>query len=249
MITFDLKYIFIFLAGIIFGLFFFGLLYLYAVVISIKRGEHKIKKNPPYIDEVEIELLIKDAQKEFKNRSARKEVGLFPHLKDVSYDLALDIASKYKPKSKYPLLELTMEESLLLTHYIANRIEEFLDKRFISWLFRKRTLAQIKGILDTKTKIEESKIVKAGKKANAVKVGKTVLDVLNIFNGARWLKKVTFDRAIEGILVKIGLVVVAIVGEETYKIYSKKVFQEPKDLETDIDEIYESIKGDLNESI
>ncbi len=248
MIPFDYKYLIVFLTGILFGFFFLALVYLYAVILSLNRKNRKIKKNPPVVDEIEIAFFIKDAQNKFKDKAARKEAGLFPYLKEISYELALDIARKYYPTSKYPLLELTIEESLLLTHYIANRIEEFLSAKMLSVL-KKRRLSTIKGILDQKARIEESKVVKATKEADAIKVGKTVMNVLNAINPAYWIKKVTVDKLYEIILVKIGLAIIAIVGEETYKIYSKSVFLEPKDLESDIDDLYESIKGDLNESI
>ncbi len=248
MIQFDYKYLIVFLTGILFGFFFLALVYLYTVILSLNRKKRKIKKNPPVVDEIEINLFIKDAQEKFKNKSVRKEVGMFPYLKDISYELAYDIASKYYPTSKYPMLELTIEESLLLTHYIANRIDEFLSAKMLSVL-KKRRLSTIKNILDQKTKIEESKVVKATKEADAISVGKTVMNVLNMINPAYWIKKVTVDKLYEIILVKIGLAVISIVGEETYKIYSKSVFIEPKDLESDVDELYESIKGDLHESI
>ncbi len=46
-------------------------------------------------------------------------------------------------------------------------------------------------------------------------------------------------------MVKIGLTVIGISGEETYKIYSKKVFNEEKDLDTGVEAIYQNIAREL----
>jgi hypothetical protein len=37
------------------------------------------------------------------------------------------------------------------------------------------------------------------------------------------------------------LVSIGIVGEETYKIYSKSVFMDPEDLSVDIDQLYKDL--------
>lgn len=248
MIPFDYKYLIVFLTGVLFGFFFLFLVYLYTVILSLNRKRRKIKKNPPVIDELEITLFIKDAQDKFKNKPLRKEVGLFEHLKTITYDLSLDIAKKYYPTSKYPHLELTIEESLLLTHYIANRIDELLSAKLLSTL-KGRSLAQIKNLYDQKVKLSESKLIKVSKEAKVKTVGKTILNVLNMINPAYWIKKVTVDKLYDIIIIKICLAIISIVGEETYKIYSKSVFIEPKDIDSDVDKLYESIKEDLHESI
>lgn len=241
---FDFKYLIVFLTGIAFGFLFLLLLYLYMAIISLNRKNRKIKKNPPVIDEVEISLFIKDAQEEFKNKPLRKEVGLVNHVKTICFSLAEDIAKKYYPTSKYPLLELTVQESLLLGHYISDRIDQFLDAKLLR-IVKNRSLAQIKGIYDQKVKISESKIVKASQKANVKGIGKTVVNVLNAVNPAYWVKKVTVDKLYDIIIIKICLAIIAIVGEETYKVYSKRVFLEPAELDTNLDQIYDEIKEEL----
>ena len=70
----------------------------------------------------------------------------------------------------------------------------------------------------------------------------TVMNVLNMINPAYWIKKVTVDKLYEIILVKIGLAIIAIVGKKHIK-FILRVSLEPKDLESDIDDLYESIKG------
>lgn len=236
---FDWRYLFVFLAGIVFGFIFMLLIYLYTVILSLrKKGQYK--RRPVEIDELEIELLIKDAQDIFKDKELRKEVGLATHLKNVNLDLASDIAKKYYPTSKYPLLELTVEEGLELANYITERINDFLSAKILSPI-KRTTLARIKGIYDTKVRVEETKLVKAGKKVGAGRISKTVLGVVNALNPAYWIKRLAVDKLYDVIIVRISLAVIAITGEETYKIYSKSVFKDPEDLAIDIDQLYKDI--------
>ena len=52
-----------------------------------------------------------------------------------------------------------------------------------------------------------------------------------------------------GIIInKLCLIVIAIVGEETYKIYSKKVFEKEVSLETNIDELYEELDKEITDA-
>lgn len=235
----DWKYLFVFMTGILFGFLFMLLLYLYTVILSLRK-KVKYKKSPIEIDALEIEMLIKDAQEQFKDKDLRKEVGFGTHLKNISFALAEDIAKRYYPTSKYPLLELTIEEALELTNYISDRVNEFLSAKILSPL-KRRTLANLKGMYDTKVKIEETKVMKTGKKVNANKIRKTVFGVVNALNPAYWIRRISVDKLYDIVLVKISLATIGIVGEETYKIYSKSVFKDPGELEFDIDSLYEEI--------
>ncbi len=240
--TFDFKYLIVFLTGIVFGFFFLALLYLYTAIIAVNRKNRKLKLNPPHIDELEISLLIKDAQQQFKNKSLRKEVGFAEHLKVICLELAGDISRKYYPTSKTPLLELTVEESLLLTHYISNRIDEFLSAKILATI-KRRTLAQIKFIYDSKVRISEMKVVKVAEEVQVKKISRAVMGTLNAINPAYWVKRFTVDKLYDLIIIKIAEAIIAITGEETYKVYSKRVFVEPKDLDLEIEELYDEIKG------
>jgi hypothetical protein len=46
-------------------------------------------------------------------------------------------------------------------------------------------------------------------------------------------------------MVKIGMAIIAITGEETYKIYSKKVFDEEKEIDSGFDDIYIEIASEM----
>ena len=163
---------------------------------------------------------------------------------EINKELAIDIAKKFYPKSKYPYLELTLDETMKLNHYITNRLEEVLEGRIFA-LVRGWTLAKLVEINDTKTRIEQTKIVKTAKKYS--KVTSAAIQVVNAVNPVYWIRKFTKETIINVIMVRIGLALIAITGEETYRIYSKKVFNIDVDLDTGIDRIYDELQKDLKE--
>ncbi|MFA5470498.1 MAG: hypothetical protein WC219_00435 [Acholeplasmataceae bacterium] len=241
-IVIDLSTLISFLIGVSFGFFLLLLIYLYAVLKSLNKGLKLRKADETDIDEEEIKWLIQDGQAQFKNKELRNEVGYAKHLQNITAELTVDIAKKFYPKSKYPYLELTVDETLNLAHYITDRVEDLLQGKILR-MTRGLTLAKIYELNETKTKIDNNKFVKAARKYS--KVTKAAVAVLNAVNPVYWFRKLTKETALNIIVVRIGLSIIAITGEETYKIYSKKVFNVEKTIETGVDDIYEDLKKDF----
>jgi hypothetical protein len=241
-IRFDLSTFLSFLIGVSFGFLVLLLFYLYAVLKSLNKGLKLRGTDEQDIDEEEIKWLIQDAQKQFKLKDVRNEIGYAKYLGQITKELSIDVAKKFYPKSKYPYLELTLDEALLLNHYITNRLEELLQGKILR-LTRGMTLAKIVELNDTKTKIEESAIVKTAKKYK--NAARTAVSVINAVNPVYWFRRVTQETVTQVVMNRIGLALIAITGEETYKIYSKKVFNIEKSIDTGVEDIYESIKDDI----
>lgn len=241
-IVIDLSTLISFLIGVSFGFFLLLLIYLYAVLKSLNKGLKLRKADETDIDEEEIKWLIQDGQAQFKNKELRNDVGYAKHLQNITAELTVDIAKKFYPKSKYPYLELTVDETLNLAHYITDRVEDLLQGKILR-MTRGLTLAKIYELNETKTKIDNNKFVKAARKYS--KVTKAAVAVLNAVNPVYWFRKLTKETALNIIVVRIGLSIIAITGEETYKIYSKKVFNVEKTIETGVDDIYEDLKKDF----
>lgn len=241
-IVIDLSTLISFLIGVSFGFFLLLLIYLYAVLKSLNKGLKLRKADETDIDEEEIKWLIQDGQAQFKNKELRNEVGYAKHLQNITAELTVDIAKKFYPKSKYPYLELTVDETLNLAHYITDRVEDLLQGKILR-MTRGLTLAKIYELNETKTKIDNNKFVKAARKYS--KVTKAAVAVLNAVNPVYWFRKLTKETALNIIVVRIGLSIIAITGEETYKIYSKKVFNVEKTIVTGVDDIYEDLKKDF----
>ena len=244
-LNFDFSALISFIIGIGFGFLSLSLIYLYAVIKSLNKGLKLRSTDEQVIDEEEIKMLIKDAQKEFKNKEQRVSVGYVKHLGNITKELTVDIAKKFFPKSKYPYLELTIDETLMLNHYITNRLSEIMKGKIFN-LTRGWTISKIVEMNETKSKIENSAVVKTAMKYS--KVTNAAVQILNAANPVYWVRKLTVDKVVNTITLRIGLALIAVTGEETYKIYSKKVFNVEKSIETDIDQIYLDLKKDLKDA-
>lgn len=234
-----------FLLGISFGFIILVMIYVYAVIRSMNKKLKHRKADEVDIDEQEIKWLIDDAKAQFKDKDTRNEVGFIKYLGNVSGELSSDIAKKFYPKSKYPYFELTIDETLHLNHYITNRIDELLSSKILK-LFRGLTLRRIIELNETKENIENNPIVRAAKKYRFAEVAKTTVAVLNATNPFYWARKGASKFTTHMVMMKIGLAVIAITGEETYKIYSKKVFDEERTIDAGLDEIYRDIARSEN---
>lgn len=231
------------LSGIFLGFIIFGLIYLYAVVRSLSSKVRTKKVEEEDVDEQEIRWLIKDAQKTFNDKKIRDEEGYATLLSQLTKDLSNDIASKFYPSSKYPYLELTIDETILLIGYISKRFDELMSKRILK-LFRGLTINQLIIAKDTKDSFDNHRIVKGIKKRGVAEVVKGFLTAINIVNPVHWIRK-SIGKVSDLIFVKIGLAIIGIAGEETYKIYSKKVFDEEKTIDTGIDDLYRDLAEEM----
>lgn len=227
----DWRYLLVFAIGIAFGCFFMLLVYVYSLFASLRKKK-RYKRNPVVIDEREIENLIKAAQDDFKDKEQRKELGFFTHFKNVNLELVYDISEKYYPASKYPQLELTIEEVLELVNYISQAINKLLSKKLINKV-KKFTISGIVKFVEPKNKEEEQKALN---ETNTF--GKKMKGAFK--KPFTHLKSFAADIVID----KLGLASIGIVGEESYNIYSKSVFKDPEDINVDVDKLYEDIIGD-----
>ena len=90
----------------------------------------------------------------------------------------------------------------------------------------------------------------AFKVANEVKtVSGRVMKVLNVINPLTLIRKVTFEKAINLIIDKLCIVAIAVVGEETFKIYSKTVFNKTVEVDSNIDQVLKSIDDDFKSAL
>lgn len=243
-INIDFSVFISFLLGISFGFVLLFLLYIYAVLKGINKNSRFRKADETDIDEEEIKWLIEDAQSQFKNKELREKIGLYTHLLQILQELSIDISKKFYPQSKYPYLELTVDESLKLSHYITDRIDELLKGRILA-LTRGFTLARIKEMTDVKTKVDQSVVGKAAKQYSTFSKG--LFATLNAVNPVYWFRKLTKETVTNIVIIRIGEALIRITGEETYKIYSKKVFNIEKTIDTGVDDIYQQIQQDVKE--
>ncbi len=218
--------------------FFFGVLtgmvlitstFVFLFIRSKVIDVEKVTRPTSDVDPDVLIGLIKTKQKEFKAKRKLKEEGVAKLTFNVSFELVNEIAKYFFPDSKYPTLELNVNELLNLNHYITDRINEILDKPVIKNT-KKMQIVKVMELLDKKRQVQESKVVKAAKKMRLGKVAKYGGMAINAVNPVYWFRKAVINTSVSAMTKKICVVVIGIVGEETIKVYSKALFDEPIDV-------------------
>jgi len=214
-----------FFFGMITGIVLFSAIYVFYFVRGKNIDIEAIKRPKIEVDQEYLLEKIKDKQKEFKRSMKLGNEGVAKKTFDLSYELVEEISEFFFPESKYPMLELSVNEILNLVHYITNRVDELLDRPVIK---NTKNLQVIKfmQMYDKKKKVEESKIYRAAKKVGVPKIMKYGGKVVGAINPVTWFRKAVINTSINAMTRKICIVVIGIVGEETVKVYSKALFDE-----------------------
>ncbi len=219
-IPFEFSDVLIYLSGILSGVIIAFLLYVLFILISINKSKRIIKESEEKISEEDVRLMIENARKNYLFlRKSKDDVVKANAFKETCLNLVNDIAKKCFPSSKNPMLELSIDESILLAKYVIQRIEELLNKKGLS-LIKKISISKINDILITKKKVENNIAYKEIKKHSKVtKIG------LNIFNAISKPFKFIGNTTKNFLVSKILLVTIGIIGEEAYKIYTKQAIK------------------------
>ena len=154
-----------------------------------------------------------------------------------------EIASRFYPKSKRPLSELSIDELILLNKYILTKLEEILSKPIIR-AFRGVKLSHVLILIDAKNKIDNNKAVKTVKKYKLQKVGEVIMNVVGVLNPAKWFQKIVIDPTTNLLLKQVLLTCIDYIGEETYKVYSKRAL---KNTEDELEHLLKTINNDKKE--
>lgn len=238
----DFSTILSFLLGIVMGFIILLLVYALAVISSIRTKNFIAKTDADDLTTQEVKDMVAQTQKAYKDKTLRKDISRISHCTSLSKDLAYGIAVRFYPESNHPFLELSINEITMLTGYITSRVDDILNHRGIRML-RKLKISTIVN-LSSKTKdIEESKAFQTTKMISQnLSKAKYVLDIINPL---KWGRKLIVDRVINMIVDQICLVIISIVGEETYKIYSKKVFHKEVEIDAGIEDLIDQMSDSL----
>ena len=71
--------------------------------------------------------------------------------------------------------------------------------------------------------------------------------VINLINPFWWAKKLVVNVSMNIVINKLALVIISIVGEEVYKVYSKKVFLEESNINSISEDEIKEIENELEE--
>lgn len=232
-----------FFFGMVTGIVIFSSMYVIFFVRGKKIDVDAIKiPTGTGVDKEILKLMIKDKQKEFKRSRKVGSDGAVKKTFDLSYQLIEDISQSYFPESKYPMLELSVNEILKLVHHITNRIDDLLDKPVIK---NTKNLQVIKfmEMYDKKKQVEESKIFRAAQKVRLPKIMKYGGKVVGAINPVTWFRKAVINTSVNAMTKKVCVVVIGIVGEETVKVYSKALFNEETSLDLVENDVMKLLEG------
>jgi len=232
-----------FFLGLFAGVFFVLIIYMYGVFRELRKESDLSTKNNDVNEDLIIEM-IKDAQKQFENKEKKRGLSYTSSLLQITKSLAFEIAHNFYPRSETPYLELSLNETLKLNHYITDRIDQLTNQPILK-LFRRYTMSTIYSFTVKTKKIVDNKVVKSLQDFGVDEVVKASMTALNAINPVYWIRKAG-NLVSDKIMSKIGLSIIAIVGEETYKIYSKKVFNEEKNIDTGVQNLYDDVKEEKN---
>lgn len=188
-----------------------------------------IKRPDRQMDPEDLKNLIYEKQRKLKRMLKYEQDGAFKATSAMAYELLEEISRYFFPESKYPMLELSVTELMELNHYVTNRIDTLLDIPILKNAKKTRIIHIVK-MYDRKKMVQESKIVRAAKKAKLGKVLKYGGMALNAINPVYWFRKLVINTSIDVMTRKVCVVIISVVGEETTKIYSKKLFDKDVDL-------------------
>lgn len=226
-IRFDIGSLFVFLSGVVLGVILASLVYIYSLLRTLKNKKHIVDSDlANEIKEEDIKEIIKKYQDYYLDNRKNKDKDIASNaIKEALKGTTYEIAQKFFPNSKKPLFEITIDEAIMLSHYISQRVDELLGHRGIR-IIRKIKISQILNIMEKTRKINNSQVVQSAKKYKVKEIIKTGISALNIVNPFYWVKKGISKISTGLVLKKIVLIIISITGEETYKIYSKQAFRE-----------------------
>ena len=235
-----------FFLGMATGAIAFSAIYILLLVRGKNINIEDIKRPTIDVDEEQLRLMILEKRKLFKRTKKLGNSSIAKLTFDMSYELIEEIATYFFPESKYPMMELSIHELLNLNHYITNRIGEMLDKPILKNTMNLR-VTKIMQMFDKKKSIEQSKVVKAAKKYKVGKVVKYGGAALNVVNPVYWFRKLVINTSVDVMTKKVCVVIIGIVGEETVKVYSKKLFDVPMELNMVDEEVNKMLEEGVTE--
>ncbi len=219
-----------FLIGIFSGFVLFTVVYIYFIVrgknVDLDSANHPVEE----VDEEALKTLITDKQSAFKTQHKKVNKGLGKLVFDLSFELVEEIAGYYYPDSPHPMMELSIDEMIDLNQYISKRIDTILEQPLLKNT-RNIRVTRIVQLFEKKKQIEQNKAFKVIRNKNVNRAFKATLGAINVFNPAYWFRKLVVGQSVDFITKRVALMIIAVVGEETSSIYSKKLFD--KDLEFD----------------
>jgi hypothetical protein len=205
------------------------------MLVTNRRARRKIfLSKEKTLSDTHIQSLIEEKHQELIDTVKFTDNAYFRVAFDLSLELMQDIAHYYFPDSKYPMYELSIQELLDLNYYVTMRIETIINGKFVRH-FKNHRISMIVNILQKKKALDNSKLMKLSRKYQVTKLYTFSRAVLNYANPIYWFRKLTIKPSVTLLTKEVCKMIIEIFGEETNKIYSKKIFQAQEEDEAQIE--------------
>jgi hypothetical protein len=234
-----LRTILYFFTGAVFG---FTLCSLSIAAIFLGREKKRKKKREltgDCLKDEEVKALIKKKQDLLPEAAAVANNSYFRAVFELSSELMYEIAAHYFPDKKYPIYELTPQEVLDLNRYVTDRIEKIINGKIIR-KFKKYRISTIVDLVNKKRDLDNIKLMKLNKQYQISKILGGVSTVWHAANPLTWLKKAAVKPLSAYVTKETAKWIIAIVGEEVDKLYSRKIFAPADDLDKADEDIVEA---------
>ena len=110
-----------FLTGLLSGAVILVLAYALSCIKSLKKDSKVSIDAIKGVNEEDVRKIIENHRETFKEETKRRKEVSVDLFKEVIFDMMNEIASKFYPKSKRPLSELSVDELILLNKYILTK--------------------------------------------------------------------------------------------------------------------------------
>lgn len=196
----------------------------YELPVNLNKKEKKmlLQKNKSTENAYKSYELVLLYQKILFDNKLRKGRDYIHYTFDLSKSLINNIAAIYFPESEKPMFEISIKETIELSKYLSKRISEILDYSGLKFI-RRINVNSIINIRNLSMDIYESNAVQTYKRMNVDKIMFGFKVLLNIVNPIYWVRKAMGKTAFRVVNKKLSSAVLQVVGEESYKIYSKDI--------------------------
>lgn len=230
------------LFGFVLGILFVISLLALLVHITNKRFI-KMSIESFTVDNEDISKLVTNKRKKILKSTRLGVINNFYLVQELTLELVKEIAEYYYPDSKYPHLEITIEEALDMNERILERLRLILDFKLVSFL-RNIRISQIISVLEFKKTIEQNKIYQGAKKLHLDKLISYGYAAFNITNPKYWLTRIILTSTLESTLRGVAIMTLNIIGEEANRLYSRKIIDNSdKILEKELEKFIKEIEA------
>ena len=220
----------LFILGILIGAIVFGFIFL-IVILSTRKKKNSIVKSKMDVEYERDVIPLKDAAiAEYKSKI--ENLGDMSKIFDIAYKLSNDISALFFPKSKTPILELSMDEVISLAESLSIAFDKAIseDKTLKLVYNFNMTIGFLVGLKDKKLEIKSE--LKEAKENVFTRLKNTISSKVKSIQSKAIIKYLEWNHIID----RVSMLFINVAAAETYKAFSMKIYHKEMEIDTSIKE-------------